>query len=548
MATGTDIYTIEVIDRVSGPANRAAAAARNLQRRIISTNAALEAGDFAAAGAARAAERMAASALRAANAEAKLAGALGGVKRSGFGTGVVISALGNALGNLAARGISAAVDGLFSLGRSLSETVDLASRSRVALGNLYGGVAEGKAVQKSAIELSNRYGLELQTVLDTMAQFKGAGFSTSAGEDLIKLGADMQALSTGGKDSAMQLESVFRALRKIKSQSFLQGDELNMLSEAGVSVDKIYGVLQYRLGKTREEIMKMQSARKLPANLVISAVAEATLAGRAERFGQLGEQFADSTTVGAKNRIEANLKNALFGAAQDAEPALVKGLNAILGGVLNIDGKGIQDALTNALVKVGQELENLGPKIPGFVASLEKVATVLSDISKAVMPMLDVLGFVGGGIGKVLGAIPGNIAFDLSDTVANAEARRARRQADSEGAIDLFGRVATQASFNDFGGPLNDLAFSAAKETTDGQVDATLAAPSAGIRTQVVEAAAAVAAGTPGAGKKVDVGAVNVNINLSGTGDPYQAADSIRQWADTEFGATLERQLEGTGD
>lgn len=506
MATGTDLYVIELIDNVSGRA-------RVAQLAVSRMGAGLE-----------------------------KAG------KQGLAAQLGLNAVSHALGNLAARGISAAIAGIGSLGRSLVETIDLASRSRAALSNLYGGVAEGKAVQQTAIRLSNRYGLELQTVLDTMAQFKGAGFSTAAAEELVKLGADMQALSTGGKDSAMQLESVFRALRKIKSQSFLQGDELNMLSEAGVSVDKIYGILQYRLGKTREEIMKMQGARQLPSNLVISAVYEATLKGRAQTAGELGEKFADSTTVGLKNRIGANITNAFFEAAQAAEPSLVKGLQSILGGVLGAgaDGKGLQDALTKALEKVGAGLEDLGPKIPGFIASLEKVAAVLLDISKAVMPLLEALGSVGGFASKVLGFLPGKVAFELSDAAADAEARRKRRQTDAE-ELDIMGRSATDAAAIS---PLNDLEFyaqgAAEKNRGDAIARRALIAPSSEIRNQVIEGAAAVSAA--GGGKKVDVGAVNVTVNLSNSGDPAEAVVPMQQWFDSNFGATLERQLEGTGD
>lgn len=386
-----DIYTLKLEDEVSANAKRAAAAYRQVAYAADWLKQNVENGDKASVKAARNALRLAQAefgaaktALTAGNAMLRLAngynraaaGADKGAK-SAKGFSYALNGLATAAANVAFNLAGKMVSGLLDAGRSLWETAELASRSRNSLALLYGSVEQGAAVQEKAIELSRKYGLSLGTILSTLTQFRGAGFDLGQSEALLKLGADMRALGS----TPEQLDSVYLALRKIQSQGFLQGDELNMLSEAGVSVDKIYSRLEAKLGKTREEIIKMQAARKLSAGNVLNAIAEATLlSARSDTFGQAGEKAANETLGGLKDRLGANIGADLFQAVQRAEPALVKGLQAVLGGTLGANGTALQDQLTLALEKVGRGLEDIGPKIPGFVDSIARLADQLARV------------------------------------------------------------------------------------------------------------------------------------------------------------------------
>jgi hypothetical protein len=79
-------------------------------------------------------------------------------------------------------------------------------------------------------------------------------------------------------------------------------------------------------------------------------------------------------------RLKGNLGADVFESVLAAEPALVKGLQAILSGTLGGDGTSTKNALTEALIKVGQGLEDLGPKLPGFVDSVGRLADHLGKI------------------------------------------------------------------------------------------------------------------------------------------------------------------------
>lgn len=386
-----DIYTVRLEDEVSPAAARAATQFTRVAVTAAALAAAMRSADKEQIAFARDAHSLASAELRAAKAAVTAGEAVSRLtaktnqqaaasKKAATDTkgfSYVLNGLSTAAANAGFNLAGKLGRGLLDVAGGLWETAELASRSRMSLALLYGGMAEGQAAQSKALDLSRKYGLQLELVLATLNQFKGAGFDLQQSSALLQLGADMRAL--GSTDA--QLESVFLALRKIQSQTFLQGDELNMLSEAGVSVDKIYTRLQEKLGKTRQEIIKMQGNRQLAAGDVLNAIAEATLitAGKS-KFGQAGEEAANQTLGGIKNRLFSNLGADLFEATQRAEPALVKGMQSILSGALGANGTTLQDQLTAGLVKIGQGLEDLGPKLPGLVDNLGKVADVLGRI------------------------------------------------------------------------------------------------------------------------------------------------------------------------
>lgn len=429
-----DIYTVRLKDEVSPAAQKAATQFTRVAVTAAALAAAMRSADKEQIAFARDAHSLASAELRAAKAAvtageavsrltAKTVQQAAASKKAAADTkgfSYVLNGLATAAANAGFNLAGKLGRGLLDVAGGLWETAELASRSRMSLSLLYGGMAEGQAAQSKALEMSRKYGLQLELVLATLNQFKGAGFDLQQSSALLQLGADMRAL--GSTDA--QLESVFLALRKIQSQTFLQGDELNMLSEAGVSVDKIYTRLQDKLGKTRQEIIKMQGTRQLAAGDVLNAIAEATLitAGKT-KFGAAGEEAANQTLGGIKSRLFANLGADLFEATQRAEPALVKGMQAILGGALGADGTSLQNALTSSLTRLGQGLEQIGPRLPGFVAGLEKAAAALADIAKVIGPIASLLGGVKTVQSDWIGGTLGKGIFAVTDTIANWSAK-----------------------------------------------------------------------------------------------------------------------------
>jgi tape measure domain-containing protein len=601
-----DVYTVRLEDEISPAAQRAATQFTRVAVTAAALAAAMRSADKEQIAFARDAHSLASAELRAAKAAITAGAAVerltakthqqaAASKKAAADTkgfSYVLNGLATAAANAGFNLAGKLGRGLLDVAGGLWETAELASRSRMSLSLLYGGMAEGAAAQSKALDLSRKYGLQLELVLSTLNQFKGAGFDLQQSSALLQLGADMRAL--GSTDA--QLESVFLALRKIQSQTFLQGDELNMLSEAGVSVDKIYTRLQDKLGKTRQEIIKMQGTRQLAAGDVLNAIAEATLitAGKT-KFGAAGEEAANQTLGGIKSRLFANLGADLFEATQRAEPALVKGMQAILGGALGADGKTLQDQLTNGLVKIGQGLESLGPKVPGFIDALGRLAGVLERL----IPLLEntfkapanqyqsslpgaSLGFDNTqGIGKLLATRPGALADIIGDfysnffkagnmaaqgvadgMTTNAPAVAAAASGVAQGAVDATksqleikspSRVmAEQGNFVAEGLAMGiedqaDIAMRASSVMAEGVV-----AESAGV---LAPSSAALAAGSAaGDSYSSSVAStsnrpvIHFDVHLGGgvspDSDPVQ---QLREFVELEVAAIFERHLEGAG-
>lgn len=599
-----DVYTIRAEDNVSGPAAKMATAYARVAVTAGALASAMRSGDAVALKFARSASSLAGAELRAARATmtageaiSKLTGrtasqdsttrkAAASAKGFNYALNGLATAASNAAFNLAGKLAS----GLFDVGKELYDTAELASRTKLGFKTLFGGVEEGEAATKKAIELSRQYGISIESVAKAVTMFKGANFAMPEIEGLIQLGADMKALGS----TPEQIDSAMLAFRKIQSQGYLQGDELNMLSEAGVAVDKVYTHLQTTLGKTRAEIVKMQGNRQLAAGPVLNAVAESILdTAGSKKFGEVGEKAANETIGGITDRLKANLGDDLFESVLKAEPQLVKGLSAVLGGTLGADGSSIKDQLTVALNRVGKGLEDFAPKIPALVDSLSKIATALGQIvDRFVNPDKGIaavgrLGFSEDSLpGQVLGLNGNKIGGFLEDVWKSA----------TEGRGDPYarGKEWTDGVANGIaaGAPSVGAAAAAAaqsivdehKETTqthspsrvgfelgenwtegialgiDDQADMAARA-SATVADQVVaEAGAMGSRGALAAGQAAGdtynrsssagstIGAVHFDVHLGGGAGPdSDAVQQLRDFVELEFAALLERAVEGSG-
>lgn len=598
-----DVYTIRAEDQVSGPAQKMATAYARVAVTAGALASAMRSGDAVAVKFARSASSLAGAELRAARATMTAGEALSklnskterqasaakhaAVSTKGFS--YVLNGLANAASNAAFNLAGKLASGLFDVGKELYDTAALASRTKLGFKTLFGGVEQGEAAMKDAIGLARKYGIELETVTKAVTMFKGANFDMPQIDALIKLGADMKSLGS----TPEQIDSAFLAFRKIQSQGYLQGDELNMLSEAGVAIDKIYTNLGTTLGKTRAEIVKMQGNRQLMSGDVLNAVAESILqTAGSTKFGQVGEKAANETIDGITGRLKANLGSDVFEAVLKAEPQLVKGLQAVLGGTLGADGSSVKDQLTLALNRVGKGLEDFAPKIPALVDSLGKIATALGQIvDRFLNPDKGIaavgrLGFSEDSIpGKVLGLTPNDVGDLLGDVwksatqgrgdpyargkewtdglangiTAGAPSVGAAAGAAAQGVVDAHADVTKTHSPSRVG-------FEAGENWTEGvalgideQADMAARA-SATVADQVVaEAGAMSSRGALAAGQAAGdtynrsssagstIGAVHFDVHLSGASSGGDAVEQLRDFVELELAALLERAAEGSG-
>src|SRR5688572_21338715 len=386
----SDIYTIETVDHTTGPANAIAASLRNVARAQIRANEAMKAGDFAQQRLMRSAEAAARGELRAARAMKSLemgptfrpsraptarAGRAGTRRRGSMSIGGI--AVGGLIAGAALSGIRAATDGIIAFGAAILDTAKHVGSTRAALTGMLGSQAAADEEIANATKLAKQYGLGIADTLDQLRQFAAFGFGKEQRNALTLLAGDMKAIGM----NAEQVNRSMAQIGQIQTKGKLQGEELIVLAENGINIEKVYSNLQRRLGKTREEVLKMQKAGKLKSGDALNAIAESIVqTGGSSKLGESGLKAAETTAGGATGRIGAIWEDAFRTAVAAAEPDLVRGLNAIAKGLGGAEGEGLAGAMTSAIKGVSKALEQFGPKLPALVDSLDKIAVALTKL------------------------------------------------------------------------------------------------------------------------------------------------------------------------
>lgn len=255
------------------------------------------------------------------------------------------------------------------LAKKVYELTQLAGSSRLAFANMFGSERAGNAQLEKSIELANKFGLGLGETIGQVQKFSSLGFTPEQSEALIGMGGDMRALGR----SSEEVRRIFLQLSQISAKGKLQGEELIVLAENGINLGAVYDRLGKKLGKTREEIIKMQGAGELKSAPALNSIAEVILAtvGKS-KLGEAGEEAAAKTIGGIVGKIGTKLETGLFRAVQRAEPGLVRGMASIMNGLAGTNGKGVEDAVTRFLEGLGTQLERIGPMLPGLADNFSR--------------------------------------------------------------------------------------------------------------------------------------------------------------------------------
>jgi len=180
-------------------------------------------------------------------------------------------------------------------------TAAWAEKTRMALGLLLKSDKAGAVAFTHIARLAAELGLNVQ---ETTGQFKkllAMQFKVGEATDIIKLAADMKALGA----SALEVQSIIRAIGQIKGKGVLQMEELQQqLAETGISVKLVIDALAKSLGKSSTEIRKLISAGKISADQGIAAIKQAVL--QKMHIAKLGDaaRKAGNTLTGLWERMK----------------------------------------------------------------------------------------------------------------------------------------------------------------------------------------------------------------------------------------------------
>jgi tape measure domain-containing protein len=204
------------------------------------------------------------------------------------------------------------------------EAGKFAERSRLAMSFLTGS-GPLAAIQFDALRHEAQgLGLDVEDTQHSFQKLLAAQFSIGKSRELIRMGSDLQAIGA----SADEVSGALLAITQIKSKGRLQAQEMLQLQERGISSELVYNALQSKLGKTRDQVQKMQQGGKISGDVAIEAILEAVRHKTGTtKAGEAGANFANNTITGLGNQLHAGVQNFFI----DVGDALLPGFTVIAG-------------------------------------------------------------------------------------------------------------------------------------------------------------------------------------------------------------------------
>jgi tape measure domain-containing protein len=306
-------------------------------------------------------------------------------------------------GAVATVAVGAAVVGL------TVKTVDFAAKSRIAFERVAHHGESGEQLFQRSIALAQDLGLDVQATAKQMIKFRALQFDQGQSEDLIKMGSDMRSLGA----STDQVASIYAQFGQIMSKGRLQGEELTVLAENGISTKLVYENLAKSLHKTVPEIQKLMAGGKITAAQGLDAIGAALLQKtHTTQFGQAGKMAADQTMSGLLARMQSSSQGFFVKLADSVAPEVMKAFKEAIDQFSDFGSEiHLFDQLSEAMKLLSRIAERGAPLLRAFLEGfaggvLQGVTTGFQDMSEALanMSKADVFEF-GSQLGTVLGQL-----------------------------------------------------------------------------------------------------------------------------------------------
>jgi tape measure domain-containing protein len=214
-----------------------------------------------------------------------------------------------------------------------------------------GSVKEGRRILDEAVKFSSATPFETGQVVDAYQKLLAFQFKPIEVPVVLSAVGDLAALKGFSPEV---IDRVTMALGQIKAKGKLQGEEMLQLAESGVPIAKVYELIGKKIGKTANEVRRLQEAGRISADLGIFGVLEAirtTVSG-----GPLGnlmqrqsetltglistlkskplELFMDLDESGGFKTLKRFIKNINAMLSDDMGATVKKRLQGIFGGLM----------------------------------------------------------------------------------------------------------------------------------------------------------------------------------------------------------------------
>lgn len=243
------------------------------------------------------------------------------------GIGVILTGL-SAVKDAAMAAARAVGNIALSFASASIEALRFQQSSVVALGNLLHAGSDAKKEFDDVRGIAQNLGLDVQDTMHSFQKLLAAQFEVGRAKELIAMGADLQGIGA----SADEVGRALLAITQIKSKGRLMASEMLQLQEAGISSELVYEALGKRLGKTRNELAKLQEAGKLDAGIGIDAILEAVRKKTGTKeAGELGAKVARSTIDGMLRTLQAGITNMFVDIGRVLEPIVMPIASRVIG-------------------------------------------------------------------------------------------------------------------------------------------------------------------------------------------------------------------------
>jgi hypothetical protein len=193
-------------------------------------------------------------------------------------------------------------------------------RATLAIGFLTNDAQQAGNAFNEVRTLAQGLGLDVDHTVEGFQKLLAAQFSVGKSKDLVKMGADMQAIGA----SAEEVQRIIYAMTEIKSIGSLQKRQERMLQMAGISGELIDQALMKHTGiKDKAGIDKARKGNKIGADVAIDAIMEAVMHKTHEaKLGDAGAAFANTTLAGMQQKLTGGIENFFIDVGQKILPGI----------------------------------------------------------------------------------------------------------------------------------------------------------------------------------------------------------------------------------
>ena len=318
----------------------------------------------------------------------------------------------------------------------------LAEKSAMAFRYLTGSKAEGDSWMSSAVIAAKQLGLGINEAFDSFKGLRAQQFDLGQSKALVGMAADLVAV-TGHADAA---ERSIRAITQIKSAGRLQGDELNQLSEAGISRDLVYKQLELSLKTNRAGVMKRQTAGTIDATTAIAAIQAAVSQKlHTKSPGDAARDMLSNTIGGVWTKISNLPEQFMLGVSKAVNFAPLLDSLRLVGA--SFDSLFDPGKAAGFVQKIVDFLPNIGEAIVGFGVGFRDSFSQVTDALGIALPnvhnMRDLARDAGAWVAEFFGyAIRGGTALRR---VVSGLFEGSKQAFSPEGLIVFVGTLATMA-------------------------------------------------------------------------------------------------------